>query len=182
MRHRGGCDRHEGRAVRLDEAFFRQDVLRAAPLLAGACLFHRLPDGRMLSGRITETEAYRGQEDLACHARFGRTARTEMLYRAGGYSYVYLVYGLHWLFNVVTGEENTPQGVLIRAMEKPLDGPAKWTKAFQITGSQNGLYLPDSEEIWIEKDGDTPVRAAPRIGVDYAPEPWKSMAWRFIAE
>lgn len=168
--------------MRLDAAFFRRDVLEAAPNLVGAVLFRRLPDGRVLSGRVTETEAYRGQEDLACHARFGRTARTDMLYREGGYSYVYLVYGLHWLFNVVTGEENTPQGVLIRAMDRPLDGPAKWTKAFGITGGHNGLYLPDSQEIWIEKDGDAPVRSAPRVGVDYAGEPWKSIPWRFILD
>lgn len=166
--------------MRLDEDFFRQDVLKAAPNLVGAVICRRLPDGSVLRGRIAETEAYRGGEDLACHARHGKTARNEMLFRAGGYSYVYLVYGLHWLFNVVTGPQNAPQGVLIRALEKPLDGPAKWTRAFQITGAQNGLYLPSSEEIWIEEGTHPPLRAAPRVGIDYAPEPWKSMPWRFM--
>ena len=152
-----------------------------APLLAGAVICRRLPDGRILRGRIAETEAYRGQEDLACHARFGRTARSETLYQAGGHAYVYLVYGLHWLFNVVTGEENAPQGVLIRALEKPLDGPAKWTRAFEITGRHNGLYLPACDEIWLEEGAPCSVSAAARIGIDYAPEPWRSIPWRFIA-
>lgn len=167
--------------MRYDQAFFRQDALTVAPLLAGAGICRRLPDGTVLRGVVMETEAYRGEEDLACHARFGRTPRSEMLYQPGGHAYVYLVYGLHWLFNVVTGEENAPQGVLIRALEKPLDGPAKWTRAFDITGRHNGLYLPDSEEIWLEEGAPRSVSAAPRIGIDYAPEPWKSIPWRFIA-
>lgn len=168
--------------MRIGADFFRQDVLRVAPRLVGAELCRRLPDGAVLRGRITETEAYRGIEDLACHARRGRTPRTDMLFREGGFSYVYLVYGLHWLFNVVTGEQDAPQGVLIRAMEKPLDGPAKWTRAFRIDGSHNGLYLPASDEIWIEKEWDYPVRTAPRVDIDYAGEPWISMPWRFILE
>lgn len=168
--------------MRLEETFFRRDVLEVAPALVGAVICRRLPDGTVLRGRIAETEAYRGQEDLACHARHGRTARNEMLFRPGGYSYVYLVYGLHWLFNVVTGAENQPQGVLIRALQKPLDGPAKWTRAFQLTGAHNGLYLPASDEIWLEA-GERPAAldALPRVGIGYAPEPWKSMPWRFAA-
>jgi len=168
--------------VRLDEAFFRQDALFVAPALAGAYVCRRLADGRVMRGLITETEAYRGEEDGACHARAGRTHRTEMLYRAGGCSYVYLVYGLHWLFNVVTGRADQPQGVLIRALEAPLDGPAKWTRAFGVTGAQNGLLLPSSDEIWLEAGISRPVRTAPRVGVDYAPEPWKSMPWRFMID
>ncbi len=166
--------------MRLQADFFRQDVLDAAPQLVGAQVCRRLPDGRVLRGRITETEAYRGPEDRACHARHGRTPRTEMLFREGGFSYVYRVYGLHWLFNAVTGNADAGQGVLIRAMEKPLDGPAKWTRAFGITGEHNGLYLPESEEIWIEKDRDSAYRTSPRVGIDFAGEPWVSMPWRFI--
>ena len=168
--------------MRLDGAFFRRDVLDVAPALVGQVICRRLPDGRVLRGRVTETEAYRGQEDLACHARMGRTRRNEMLYGEGGWSYVYLVYGLHWLFNVVTGEKDAPQGVLIRALAPPLDGPAKWTKAFEITGAHNGLYLPESDKIWIEEGNHPPVFTAPRVGIGYAAEPWKSMPWRFIAK
>ncbi len=168
--------------MRLADTFFRGDVMDAAPALVGAYLCRRTADGRVLRGRITETEAYRGEEDGACHARAGRTKRTEMLYREGGYAYVYLVYGLHWLFNVITGPADAPQGVLIRALDKPLDGPAKWTRAFSVTGAQNGLYLPDSEEIWLEAGEKAKIRTAARVGIDFAPEPWKSMPWRFILD
>lgn len=166
---------------RLKAAFFERDVLQVAPELVGKRLCRKLPDGRVISVRIAETEAYRGEEDGACHARFGRTKRTEMMYRPGGHAYIYLVYGLHHLFNVVTGTENDPQAVLIRAMETPLDGPGKWTRSLGITVEKNGLYLPDSEEIWLEEDASPALKTAARVGIDYAAEPWKSMPWRWIA-
>lgn len=169
--------------MRLTKDFFTRDVLWVAPELPGKRLCRRLPDGRVLSARITEAEAYRGEEDGACHARSGRTARTQIMYGEGGYAYIYLIYGLHWLFNVVTGPKDMPQAALIRALEPPLNGPAKWTKAFGVTGAQNGLYLPESEEIWLE-EGEVPaaVAACPRVGIDYAQEPWRSMPWRLVAE
>ncbi len=171
-----------GTSHRLYESFYRQDVLEAAPQLVGKLLCRRLPDGSVRRGRIRETEAYRGQEDLACHARFGKTERTAPLFEAGGISYVYLVYGLHWLFNIVTGAAGLPQAVLIRAMEKPLDGPAKWTRAFEITGAQNRLDLIAGEEIFVEDDGFRPaLKALPRVGIDYAASPWKEIPWRFAA-
>lgn len=167
---------------RLDAAFFEQDALQVAPELVGMLICRKLPEGQVKKVRITETEVYRGEEDQACHARFGKTKRTEMMYRKGGYAYIYLVYGLHHLFNVVTGKADEPQAVLIRAAEKPLDGPAKWTKHMQITTEKNGLYLPDNNEIWLEDDGYRPeVRTAPRVGIDYAGEVWKAIPWRFIA-
>lgn len=169
--------------MRPDKTFFEQDVLDAAPQMVGMRICRRLPDGRVLSARILETEAYRGEEDKACHASKGRTARTEMMYRQGGHAYIYLIYGIHELFNIVTGKENDPQAVLIRALEKPLDGPGKWTKAFSVTRQQNGLYLPCSDEIWLEDDGFRPnIRTLPRVGIDYAGEYWKNVPWRFIAE
>ena len=168
---------------RLMGAFFERDALAVAPDLVGKRLCRRMEDGRVLSCRITETEVYRGEEDGACHARAGRTKRTEMMYQKGGHAYIYLVYGLHHLFNVVTSREGEPQAVLIRAMERPLDGPAKWTKALGITVEKNGLYLPDSDEIWLEDAGDKPqIITAPRVGIDYAKEPWKSIPWRFVAK
>lgn len=169
--------------MRPDKAFFEQDVLDAAPQMVGMRIVRKLPDGSVISSRICETEAYRGEEDKACHASKGKTARTEMMYRQGGHAYIYLIYGIHELFNIVTGKENDPQAVLIRALEKPLDGPGKWTKAFSVTRRQNGLYLPDSEEIWLEDDGERPcIRTAPRVGIDYAGEYWKNVPWRFIAD
>ena len=170
--------------MRIDRQFFERDVLDVAPDLVGKVLCRRMPAGQVMRLRITETEAYRGEEDGACHARFGRTKRTEMMYQRGGYAYVYLVYGLHHLLNVVTGGEDEPQAVLIRAMEKPYDGPAKWTRAMGITTQMhNGLFLPDSDEIWLEDDGFRPsVRTASRVGINYAPEKWREIPWRFIAD
>lgn len=169
--------------MKLDQAFFARDVLDVAPDLVGKLVCRRLEDGTVLRLRIAETEAYRGEEDGACHARAGRTARTEMMYRRGGYAYVYLVYGLHHLMNVVTGEENMPQAVLIRAMEKPFDGPAKWTKYMNVTTAvHNGVWLPESEEMWLEDDGYRPaIVTAPRVGIAYAPPEWRDIPWRFIA-
>lgn len=150
--------------------------------MVGMRLCRRLPDGRVISSRIMETEAYRGEEDRACHASKGKTVRTEMMYRRGGHAYIYLIYGIHELFNIVTGKEDEPQAVLIRALEKPLDGPGKWTKAFSVTREQNGLYLPESHEIWLEDDGYRPhIIVAPRVGIDYAGDYWKNIPWRFIA-
>ncbi len=168
-------------AFRLDESFYRQDVLHVAPQLVGKLVCRRLEDGTILQGRILEAEAYRGQEDLACHARHGKTSRCAPLFENGGISYVYLVYGLHWLFNVVTGDKDQPQAALVRALHKPLDGPAKWTKAYGITKAQNGLDLIQGEEMWLLDDGYRPVlKTLPRVGIDYAPSPWKEIPWRFV--
>ena len=168
--------------MKLTEAFFRRDVLTVAPELVGKMICRRLPDGQVLRGMITETEAYRGQEDLACHARMGRTLRNAPMFGPGGFTYVYLIYGIHWLLNVVTGDENDPQAVLIRALEKPWDGPGKWTKAFRVTGALNGICLADSRELWLEEGEEKEIITAPRVGIDYAGEPWKSIPWRFIGK
>ena len=167
--------------MRVKEGFFQRDALEIAPQLLGMRLFRKLPDGSILSSRILETEIYRGEEDLACHASKGKTNRNQMMYEKGGHAYIYLIYGLHWLFNIVTGDQDIPQAVLIRALEKPWDGPAKWTRAFSVTGAQNGIYLPESQEIWLEEGEKMAHTTAPRVGIDYAKEPWKSMPWRFIA-
>ena len=92
-----------------DREFFRRDVLCVAPELVGRILVRRLPDGTLLRARITETEAYRGEQDTACHASRGRTRRTEVLYHDGGTIYVYLCYGMHWMLNIVTGHADEPQ-------------------------------------------------------------------------
>lgn len=168
---------------RIGKDFFEQDALEIAPQLLGMRILRKLPDGTVLSGCITETEIYRGEDDKACHASKGKTKRTETMYKTGGHAYIYLIYGIHHLFNIVTGKEGHPQAILVRAMEKPLDGPGKWTKALSITTMQNGLYLPDSEAIWLEGDGkQRSYHTAERVGIDYAGEPWKSIKWRYIAD
>jgi DNA-3-methyladenine glycosylase len=115
-------------AVRLDYNFYGQEVLDVAPQLLGKLLVRKLETGELLKYRITETEAYCGEEDTACHARAGKTNRTSVLYEKGGLSYVYLCYGIHYLLNVVTGKKDFPQAVLIRGVEG-YSGPAKLTKA-----------------------------------------------------
>ncbi len=166
---------------RLGEELYRQDVLHVAPQLVGKLICRRMDVGSVLCGRILEAEAYRGEEDMACHARHGKTARNAPLYEAGGISYVYLIYGLHWLFNVVTGERDAPQAALVRALSPPLNGPAKWTKAFGITKEQSGLDLIHGEEMWLEDDGFRPqIKTLPRVGIDYAAPPWKEIPWRFV--
>lgn len=167
---------------KLGKEFFRRDALDVAPELVGKILVHWLPDGTELRERIAETEAYRGEEDLACHASKGRTPRTELLYGESGIIYIYLCYGMHWLMNVITGEKDSPQGVLIRAGDAH-NGPAKLTKALQIDGSCNGSPIYGNNEIWIEDDGFVPeLKKAPRVGIDYAGDYWKNVEWRFIAK
>ena len=120
-----------------DREFFRRDVLCVAPELVGRILVRRLPDGTLLRARITETEAYRGEQDTACHASRGRTRRTEVLYHDGGTIYVYLCYGMHWMLNIVTGHADEPQAVLIRACADGANGPGKLTRRLQIDKAFN---------------------------------------------
>lgn len=165
--------------MKLGEAFFHRDCLEVAPDLVGKVLVHRLPDGTILRERIAETEAYRGAEDLGCHAAKGKTPRNELLWRKSGTVYVYLCYGIHHLMNVITGEEGQPQGVLLRAGEVH-DGPGKLTKYLQIDKTFNGgSFLGDT--VWFEDDGFVcETRTAPRVGIDYAGDYWKNVPWRWI--
>ena len=166
--------------MRLEAAFFHRDCLEVAPDLVGKILVHRLPDGTELRERIAETEAYRGTEDLACHAAKGRTPRTELLYRESGLIYVYLCYGMHWLMNVITGEPEQPQGVLFRAGFQH-NGPAKLTKYLQIDKALNGESLVAHPAVWVEDDGwNGSIRTDVRVGIDYAGEYWKNRPWRWI--
>jgi len=165
---------------KLDHSFFRRDVLEVAPDLIGKFLVRKFDDGKLLRSRVTEVEAYRGEDDLACHASKGRTARTEMMYRAGGAIYVYLIYGMYWMLNLVTGEKNIPQAVLVRGLED-ISGPGRITSRLNIDGSFNGQNIVDSGRLWLENnDEKTGFVTATRIGVDYAGEVWKNKQWRFI--
>ncbi|MDR1154125.1 MAG: DNA-3-methyladenine glycosylase [Bacteroidales bacterium] len=160
--------------------FFTRDVLAVAPELLGKILVCRVGE-ELLRYRITETEAYRGAEDLACHASKGRTARTEALFHAGGAVYVYFIYGMYWMLNFVTGRENEPQAVLIRGLEG-FYGPGRLTRKLQIDRSFYDEDAAVSSRIWVEDDGFRPPYATgTRIGVDYAGE-WKDKPWRFFVE
>ena len=166
-------------AKRLNRNFFHQDVLEAAPALLGKILVRKFNNGETAKHIITETEAYRGEEDLACHASKGKTERTKIMYENGGYVYVYLIYGMYWMLNFVTGEKDHPQAVLIRGISN-FNGPGKLTKHLQLDKSFYGEDLSVSDRIWIE---DAPIisgfSTSPRIGIDYAGEKWKNMLWRF---
>lgn len=185
--------------MKLDESFYqRHDVTRVARDLLGKVLVARI-NKITTSGVIVETEAY-SHTEKGCHAYMNRkTPRNEVMFRAGGHVYVYLCYGIHYLFNVVTGFEGTGDAVLVRALE-PLDGtdhmiertgsstvkritsgPGKLTKALGIDRKLNGMFLTGSH-VWIEDRGvivaKKQVLASPRIGIDYAGVD-AELPWRF---
>ena len=163
----------------LDYDFFNRDVLEVAPDLVGKILVHRTENGEVRE-RIAETEAYRGEEDTACHASKGRTQRTEVMYHDSGTIYVYLCYGMHWLMNIVTGGEGNPQAVLIRAGEE-YNGPAKLTKRLGVDKAFNDVSIVGNGGIWIEDDGYRPkIKTDKRVGIDYATEEYRNKEWRFI--
>ncbi len=194
---------------RLEVTFFARGANSVAAELLGKLLV-RLLDGKRVSGRIVETEAYcdADEPDLACHGDRANnglpTPRTEVMFGPPGHAYVYFTYGMHWMFNVVTGEVGQANAVLIRALEpvegehmmannrlnRPRElwtnGPAKLAQALAINGSFNGLNLcNDRSLIWIEDIGHTPERTiaiGPRIGLGKTPEPWLSIPWRYWLE
>jgi len=158
----------------LPAEFFLQDALTVAPRLLGCRL---AVEGRELT--ITETEAYRGEGDTACHAHHGRTKRTEMLYRRGGHVYVYLCYGIHSLLNIITGPADEPQGVLIRCCAGA-NGPGKLTKALGIDLTFNGLDILITDRIGLWQGTACAFDTAPRVGIDYASTEDQMRPWRFI--
>lgn len=159
--------------------FFHRDCLEVSPELVGKVIVRRLDNGEELRLRISETEAYRGEEDTACHASKGRTKRTELLYGEAGILYVYLCYGVHWLMNVITGEKEQPQGVLFRACRE-YEGPGRLTKHLSVDGSFNGQPLYGNDIIRIEDDGYKPeIVTLPRVGINYATPEYRDILWRF---
>ncbi len=168
-----------GTGSRLGTAFFQRDVLEVAPDLLGKVLVRRLEDGGRISARIVEVEAYRGTEDRACHASKGRTRRTAVMFGPGGYLYVYLIYGMYWMLNFVTGQEAMPQAVLIRAVEA-VNGPGRLSRHFRIGGDFYGECLGNSQRLWVEDDPrNVKIVRGSRIGIGYAGEYWASRPWRY---
>lgn len=192
---------------KLTADFYKRDTLIVAKELIGKYIVHRLKEKNLVC-RITETEAYTGVEDKACHAyQNRRTNRTEALYMEGGHAYVFLIYGMYDCMNVVTEEKNTPCAVLLRGCQpiSPLDalaqqryqktyqqltnyqkknfgnGPGKLAKALAITREQNKASLLSEEFFLFEKEEDLPpvIGTSPRINIDYAEE-YKEKHWRFF--
>lgn len=163
---------------KLEYSFFHRPCLEVAKDLVGKILVHNTPEG-ILRMRILETEAYCGEEDTACHAHKGKTKRTEVMYEKAGTVYVYLCYGMHWLLNIVTGEADEPEAVLIRACVDAA-GPAKLTKKLSITGALNGSSVCGETELWIEDDGFAcNVTTDKRVGIAYASQADQDRLWRF---
>ena len=183
--------------MKLPRSFYEQTTIDVAKQLLGKYLVRRHPEGNVV-GRVVETEAYIGPQDLACHASKGRTARTEVMFGPAGHAYVYFIYGFYNMLNLVTEVKGYPAAVLIRAAE-PVDGielmktrrqngalrnlasgPGKLCQAFAVDRSLNGADLRGNV-LYLEDRGE-PVpkfRATPRIGVDYAGK-WKAKPYRFL--
>ena len=166
--------------TKLSRSFFTDDVLQVAPKLLGKYICRKYEDGTILRYKITDVEAYCGEKDLACHASKGRTQRTEAMYSEGGHIYVYLIYGMYWLLNIVTGRKNDPQGVMIRGVSG-ISGPGKTGKALKLDKSFYNEDLTNSKRIWIEDINEhLPYITTPRIGIKYAGKPWVDKLWRFV--
>lgn len=187
----------------LPRDFYLRPVQIVAREILGKRLIHLIGNQRV-GGIIIEAEAYDGEQDLACHARVGRTERNKVMYFQGGHAYVYFTYGMHWMLNCVTGNIGYPSAVLIRAI-LPLEGidfikdqrsnvpeklwcngPAKLTRALAISNVLNGSDLCDPKGLLFIEDGEEiserMVEATPRVGIQSTPEPWLSKPWRFVAD
>jgi DNA-3-methyladenine glycosylase len=182
----------------LPRSFYARDVLVVAREAIGKLLVHRGPDGTV-AGRIVETEAYRGPEDRAAHSFGGRrTRRTEAMFGPAGHAYVFLVYGLHHQFNLVTGEQGEPQAVLVRAAEpvsgldvmasrrglsagrvELTNGPGRLCQAFGIDQAHYGRDLC-AGDLFLTDGPRLAVTRSRRVGVEYA-GPWAARPWRFFA-
>ena len=185
---------------RLTRSFYDRPALQVARELLGKRLVH-IDDGWRIAGIILETEAYRGEDDLGCHCRAGRTPRTQVMYGPPGHAYVYFTYGMHWMLNFVVEEQGYPAAILIRAIHPTegvqvvarrrspqprahwTDGPAKICQALNIDKRYNGVDLCDENaHLFVETGGaipDSSVTIGPRVGLNTIPEPWKSVPWRF---
>ncbi|MBN1473994.1 MAG: DNA-3-methyladenine glycosylase [Syntrophaceae bacterium] len=182
----------------LNRKFYERDTRQVARALLGKKLVRKI--GRVtLAGMIVETEAYCGQEDSACHAHRGQTARNAVMFGAPGHAYVYFTYGMHYMLNLVTEKEGNPCAVLIRAimpldgikeMEKRrklkgaslADGPAKLCQALEIDKSLNGWDVTSGSKLWVEdfkKINAKSILASPRIGINYAKAEHRNALWRY---
>ena len=171
---------------KLPRSFYARETLTVARELIGLHLVHRGPRGLQF-GRIVETEAYKGPEDLAAHSSRGRTQRTEVMFGPPGHAYVYLIYGFWHCLNFVTADHGVPHAVLIRGLE-PIEGidntthgPGLLCRALHIDKSLNGADLTQAQ-LWVERPADfrkPRIERATRIGVDYAGH-WAQKPWRFF--
>ena len=159
--------------MKLQFDFYHRPCLEVARDLVGKVLV--CGDQKL---RISETEAYIGESDTACHAHKGKTKRTEVMYMQAGTIYIYLCYGVHWLLNIVTGEENQPEAVLVRACVDA-EGPGRLTKKLGITGELNRQSICGNV-LYVEDDGFIcDVTTDKRVGIGYASREDQDRLWRF---
>ena len=183
--------------MKLKRNFYQRPTVEVAKDLLGKFLVHKYRPSTMLraggiyEAMITETEAYAGFDDLACHGSRGLTERNKIMFGPGGFAYVYLIYGIYHCLNLTTEKEGIPSAVLIRGLDYPnadgsvsarpsLDGPGKLCRAFKITKqTHNGLDL-SGDKLWVEDRGVKPSKiiSGPRIGIAYAKH-CASWPWRF---
>lgn len=192
---------------RLKREFFERPAVEVAPELLGKTLVRRIGD-HSISGKIVETEAYVGEEDLACHARNGKTERNKVMYESGGHIYIYLIYGMYHNFNIVCAKEHVPEAVLIRALE-PIDGleiakenlkkfgrvradkdfmkgPGKLCAAMDLDKSFYAEDITNSKRIWVENVHTGCVQKfslekSKLIGIDYA-DIYRDKLWRYTVK
>ena len=164
----------------LGEDFFDRSVIDVAQEMLGATLRCRQKDGNVLRMIVNETEAYDGEEDLACHASRGKTPRNEVMYGPAGVIYLYLCYGMHWLLNIVCGDNGYPAAVLLRGTHE-VKGPGRLTKKLGVDGRLNKKKAIKSNGLWFEqkKSACFDIKTGPRVGITYAGEYWAKKPYRF---
>lgn len=187
--------------MKLGAEFYQQDAVSLAKNLIGKNLVRIIGSNKIVC-KIVETEAYVGPEDKGCHAYNNkRTTRTEVMFKDGGIAYVYVIYGMHYCFNIVASLKDKPEAVFIRAVE-PIEGldtikknrhikspkneelsngPGKLAQALKIDKEFNGYNLVDGEELYVEADNSNTiykVETSTRVNIDYAEE-YKTKPWRF---
>jgi len=187
--------------LRLKQEFYQKDAVQAARDLLGKIIVRKY-DGKTITVKIVETEAYCGAEDKASHAHNNKkTKRTAPMFKEGGHAYIYLIYGMYYCLNVVTAAENNPHAVLIRGVE-PLkglkyikenrqikssrskdltNGPGKLSQALKIDKSFDGCNLVENNSLYLTDGGteDFEIESSPRVNIDYAEE-YKDKKWRFF--
>lgn len=165
----------------LRRSFFTRHALLVAPLLLGMYLV-RKHTGKEDAFKVVEVEAYLGEKDKASHARHGRTERNKIMFEEGGCWYIYFIYGVHHMLNIVTGEKGNAQAVLIRGIRN-CSGPGRITRALTIDKSMYGMQAVPASGLWFEKREDVmpkfSIKRTPRIGVAYAGA-WAKKPYRFV--
>jgi len=194
--------------MKLSRQFFNRPTLTVACQLLGKYLIRKI-NGKTVRAKITETEAYCGQKDKACHASKGLTPRTKVMFGPPGHAYIYMIYGMYYCLNIVTEKESYPAAILIRSLELmhdplqtagykhnaqsempnisliKLNGPGKLCRELKINKKLNGIDLTKSKELWLEDSKEkivsSRIKKGKRIGVDYAGK-WKNKLWRFYID